>query len=212
MVSVPGYSLGDLFPRFTRLDTGARMFDIGKKGTDKGQTTMTRDEQPKTHSTLAEPPKRPAGVREVAVIGPSIRIDGDLRGEEDLLIEGEVKGTVTLKDNRLMIGSQGRVRANVYAHSIEVEGLMEGDLYGTERVNVHKSAQVKGNIICPRVSVEDGARFKGTIDMDAESVEAALGGKRGSVAPLGGGNRPQHGQGGKPEAVAASGGAKPDAG
>src|SRR5690606_38509995 len=127
--------------RFTLLDTGARMFEIGKKGTDKGQTTMTRDEQLKTHShshsTHAEPPRRPAaGVREVAVIGPSIRIDGDLRGEEDLLIEGEVKGTVTLKDNRLMIGSQGRVRANVYAHSIEVEGLMEGDLYGTERVNV----------------------------------------------------------------------------
>jgi cytoskeletal protein CcmA (bactofilin family) len=187
------------------------MFEIGKKGTDKGQTTMTRDEQPKTHSTLADPPKRPAsGVREVAVIGPSIRIDGDLRGEEDLLIEGEVKGTVTLKDNRLMIGSQGRVRANVYAHSIEVEGLMEGDLYGTERVNVHKSAQVKGNIVCPRVSVEDGARFKGTIDMDAESVEAALGAKRSSVASLGGGNRQQGQQGSKPEAVAA-GGAKAEA-
>src|SRR5690606_33241127 len=202
--------------RFTLLDTGARMFEIGKKGTDKGQTTMTRDEQPKTHSTLAEPVKRsaPAGVREVAVIGPSIRIDGDLRGEEDLLIEGEVKGTVTLKDNRLMIGSQGRVRANVYAHSIEVEGLMEGDLYGTERVNVHKSAQVKGNIICPRVSGEDGARFKGTIDMDAESVEAALGSKRGSVASLSGGNRPhqQQGQGSKPEAAVAAGGAKADAG
>ena len=189
------------------------MFDIGKKGMEKGQSTMTRDEQPKVHSTLADPPKRPTGVREVAVIGPSIRIDGDLRGEEDLLIEGEVKGTVTLKDNRLMIGSQGRVRANVYAHTIDVEGLMEGDLYGTERVTVHKSAQVKGNIICPRVSVEDGARFKGTIDMDAESVEAALGSKRGSVAPLSGGNRPQQnqGQGAKPEAVAA-GGAKRDAG
>ena len=195
------------------LDTGARMFDIGKKGNDKGQGTMTRDEQPKEHSALAEGLRKSnAGARDIAVIGPSIRIDGDLSGEEELLVEGEVKGTVTLKDNRLMIGTQGRVRANVYAHSIEVEGLVEGDLYGTERINVHKSAQVKGNIICPRVSVEDGARFKGTIDMDAESVEAALGGKRGSVAPLGGGNRPQQGQGAKPEAVAAAGGAKADAG
>ena len=188
------------------LDTGARMFDIGKKGNDKGQGTMTRDEQPKAHSALAEGLRKSnAGARDIAVIGPSIRIDGDLRGEEDLLVEGEVKGTVTLKDNRLMIGTQGRVRANVYAHSIEVEGLVEGDLYGTERINVHKSAQVKGNIVCPRVSVEDGARFKGTIDMDAESVEAALGNKRASVASLNGGNR-SNGQGSKHESAKADAG------
>src|SRR5690606_29058444 len=183
MVSVPGYFAEHSLMRqgsFSTARHGGTMFEIGKKGMDKGQTTMTRDEQPKTHSTLADTVKRAPGQREIAVIGPSIRIDGDLRGEEDLLIEGEVKGTVTLKENRLMIGSQGRVKANVFAHSIEVEGMMEGDLYGTERVNVHKSAQVKGNIISPRVSVEDGARFKGTIDMDAESVEAALGTKRGN--------------------------------
>ena len=83
-----------------------------------------------------------------------------------------------------MIGSQGRVKANVYAHSIEVEGIMEGDMFGTERVNIRKSAHVKGNITSPRVSVEDGAQFKGSIEMDAQAVEAALGKNRGSVAAL----------------------------
>lgn len=176
------------------------MFEIGsKKGTEKGQS-MAREEQAPTSTPFGgEAVKRnnPGNAREVAVIGPSIRIDGDLRGEEDLLIEGEVKGTVSLKDNRLVIGSQGRVKANVYAHSIEVEGLMEGDLYGTERINIRKSAQVKGNIVSPRVSVEDGARFKGSIDMDPESVEAALGAKRGNVAAI---NRPNNNSGGKPDA------------
>lgn len=159
------------------------MFDIGKKGNDKGQNSMARTETSASTSP-AEPVKRTTGMRDAAVIGPSIRIDGDVRGEEDLLIEGEVKGTVNLKDNSLVIGSQGRVKANVYAHSIEVEGIMEGDMFGTERVNIRKSAQVKGNITSPRVSVEDGAQFKGSIEMDAQAVEAALGKNRGSVAAL----------------------------
>jgi len=162
------------------------MFEIGKKGTEKGTDKgqdMARNEQTPSFAPPSEAPRRTSG-RDVAVIGPSIRIDGDLRGEEDLLIEGEVKGTVQLKDNRLTIGTQGRVKANVIASSIEVEGLMEGDLVGVERVIVRASAHVKGNIVSPRISVEDGARFKGTIDMDAEAVESAVGQKRGSVAPL----------------------------
>ncbi|HEX7080004.1 MAG TPA: polymer-forming cytoskeletal protein [Gammaproteobacteria bacterium] len=113
------------------------------------------------------------------MIGPSIHIDGDLRGEEDLLIEGEVAGTVQLKNNSLTIGPKGKVSADVYAHSIFVEGFMEGDLYGSERVSIRKSAQVRGNITSPRVSLEDGARFKGSIEMDPQAVEAALGKRRG---------------------------------
>lgn len=115
--------------------------------------------------------------RDAAVIGPSIRIDGDLRGEEDLIIEGDVKGTVHLTNYSLTIGSQGKVKADVYAHNIVVDGCMEGDLYGAERVNIRKSAQVCGNITSPRVSLEDGAQFKGSIEMDpqAEALQKAFG-------------------------------------
>ncbi len=164
------------------------MFEKGKKGTDKGQESMARDEHhhpaatPAPESTAAQ--RRAPGGREAAVIGPSITIDGDLRGEEDLIIEGEVSGTVQFKNNSLTIGAQGKVKADVYAHSVFVEGYMEGDLYGSERVNVRKSAQVRGNITSPRVSLEDGARFKGSIEMDPQAVEAALGsGRRGQSAP-----------------------------
>jgi cytoskeletal protein CcmA (bactofilin family) len=167
------------------------MFEIGKKGStdkgqeSKGQASMARDDHhPSAASPAIDPPgqRRPSGPHEAAVIGPSITIDGDLRGDEDLVIEGEVSGTVQLKNNSLTIGSKGKVRADVYAHSVHVEGSMEGDVYGAERVSIRKSAQIRGNITSPRVSLEDGARFKGSIEMDPQAVEAALGTKR-SAAP-----------------------------
>lgn len=170
------------------------MFEIGKKGTEKGQETVSRKDQGSSSGVQPEAPRRAASSsasREAAVIGPSIHIDGDLRGEEDLLIEGEVNGTVQLKNNSLTIGAQGKVSADVYAHSIFVEGYMEGDLYGSERVSIRKSAQLRGNITSPRVSLEDGARFKGSIEMDPQAVEAALGKRRGQPAgSLDGGAKP----------------------
>jgi cytoskeletal protein CcmA (bactofilin family) len=147
------------------------MFEIGKKGsTDKAPDAGGRLE---VRSEASPPRSGSSAGREKAVIGPSIHIDGDLRGEEDLLIEGEVNGTVQLHNNSLTIGPQGKVRADVYAHSIYVDGLMEGDLYGTERVHIRKSAQVRGNVTSPRVSLEDGAKFKGSIEMDPQAVQTA---------------------------------------
>jgi cytoskeletal protein CcmA (bactofilin family) len=155
------------------------MFDLNKKGAaDKGSdSSPQRTESGGSVRTESPAPRRPAadGHREAAVIGPSIHIDGDLRGEEDLLIEGEVNGTVQLKNNSLTIGPQGKIRADVYAHSIYVDGFMEGDLYGSERVNIRKTAQVRGNVTSPRVSLEDGAKFKGSIEMDPQAVQGALG-------------------------------------
>ena len=159
------------------------MFEINKKGSEKGPDSPQRGDSgsgARADSGSASP-RKSEGPREAAVIGPSIHIDGDLRGEEDLLIEGEVSGTVQLKNNSLTIGPQGKIRADVYAHSIYVDGFMEGDLYGSERVNIRKSAQVRGNITSPRVSLEDGAKFKGSIEMDPQAVQGALGAGRAAV-------------------------------
>jgi cytoskeletal protein CcmA (bactofilin family) len=162
------------------------MFDMGKKGaTDKAPDSSTRD-APRPEPAFGRP--EPAGgrssttaARDHAVIGPSIHIDGDLRGEEDLLIEGEVNGTVQLKSNSLTIGPHGKVRADVYAQSVYVDGYMEGDLYGSEQVCIRRSAQVRGNVTSPRVTLEDGAKFKGSIEMDPQAVQTALGSGRGSA-------------------------------
>lgn len=162
------------------------MFDFNKRD----ETAKDEDFYPddagavESGSSQSTPSRQTAsrGTREAAIIGPSIHINGDLRGEEDLIIEGEVKGTVSLKHNGLTIGKQGKVTADVYANNISVDGFMEGDLYGAERISIRKTAEVRGNIVSPRVSLEDGARFKGSIEMDpeSESLQKAFSDKRGN--------------------------------
>lgn len=176
------------------------MFDMKKGAPEKATDSSLRDPQ---RPDLA--PGRPtsASGREAAVIGPSIHIDGDVRGEEDLLIEGEVNGTVQLKNNSLTIGSQGKVRADVYAHSVYVDGYLEGDIYGSERVHIRKSAQIRGNVTSPRVSLEDGAKFKGSIEMDPQAAQAAAG-RAGAKPQAPAAPKPAAPAPAKPEAVAAA--------
>jgi cytoskeletal protein CcmA (bactofilin family) len=163
------------------------MFEISKKGaTDRATEASSRDAKRPDSGASGDFGARPSASgasREAAIIGPSIHIDGDLRGEEDLIIEGEVSGTVQLKGNGLTVGPHGKVRADVYAHSIFVDGFVEGDLYGSERVSIRKSAHVRGNVVSPRVSLEDGAKFKGSIEMDPQAVQTALGTSRTPQKP-----------------------------
>jgi len=106
------------------------------------------------------------------VLGPSISIKGSLSGEEDLLIEGHVEGEVSFKRHAVTVGKRGRVDADLYCKSIYVEGEVHGNLYGEDLVVVRKSAHVKGNAVAPRVSLEDGSQFHGTIDMQPKPQAA----------------------------------------
>ncbi len=101
-----------------------------------------------------------------ATIGPSIKIKGDLSGDEDLMIQGHVNGEIRLPKNKVTIGPSGRVQADVYGKSIRVEGQVKGNLYGDQDVVVRASGRVQGNIVGPRVTLENGANFKGSIDME----------------------------------------------
>jgi cytoskeletal protein CcmA (bactofilin family) len=161
------------------------MFELGKKdgANNSDGNTTSQDHQPGWDAAKTDSNHSPSQARhqDVAVIGRSIRIDGDLQGEEDLRIEGDITGTIRLDNNTLTIGSEGKVRADIYAKSVAVDGSVEGDLYGSERVSVRKNAKVIGNITSPRVSLEDGAQFKGTIEMNSEAVATALGSRRGSA-------------------------------
>lgn len=151
------------------------MFEFGKRDTAAKEGEHSAESKAETssgHTMATRPASSHSVVRsDAAVIGPSIHIQGDLQGEEDLVIEGEVKGTVFLKNNNLTIGGQGKVIANVYAKTVVVDGHMEGDLYAAERVSIRKAARVLGNVVSPRVSLEDGARLKGSIEMDPEAIE-----------------------------------------
>ena len=103
---------------------------------------------------------------EAATIGASITVRGDVSGDEDLVVQGLVEGTVTLRKNNVMVGKDGRIKANVHARVIDIEGTVEGDLHGDEQVVVRRSGNIHGNVVAPRVTLEDGCRFKGSIDMD----------------------------------------------
>lgn len=149
------------------------MFERVKKD-DAGSESPATNRSESDYSFKAQRSRESGRDGEAAVIGSSIQINGDLRGDEDLRIEGNVTGTVDLRNSALTIGKQGRVTAGVYAKSIAVDGETKGDLFATERVSVHVNARVQGNIIAPKVSIEEGAHFKGSIEMDPAAVEKAL--------------------------------------
>ena len=90
-----------------------------------------------------------------------------------------MEGTIGLSDNILTVGKEGQIKATVNARTIFVEGKVEGDLKGDEQVVVHSSGNVRGNIVAPRVTLEDGCKFKGSIDTDVEPSAARASGKSG---------------------------------
>lgn len=104
--------------------------------------------------------------RKAATIGPSITIRGDITGEESLVVDGRVEGTVNLPQYDVTVGADGHIKADVRAKVIEIHGTTEGDLNGAEQVILRRAANVQGNIAAPRVTLEDGCRFKGSIDME----------------------------------------------
>ncbi len=117
--------------------------------------------------TPGEPARRSA---ERATIGPSIFIVGDLTGDEDLVIEGRVEGKVDLKQNNVTVGKNGRVRADVFGRVVIIEGEVDGNVFAQEQAILRTSGAIRGNISSPRVILEDGSRFKGSIDMEPKNA------------------------------------------
>jgi cytoskeletal protein CcmA (bactofilin family) len=113
----------------------------------------------------AEPVRDGARSSEVATIGKSVVVKGELSGSEDLVVDGEVEGSIALRGQSLTIGPNGRVRANVEARNVILHGRVDGDIHASERVELRKSASLSGDITTARISIEDGAFFKGTIDI-----------------------------------------------
>ena len=108
---------------------------------------------------------QPAQSKNVSVIGPTLVFKGELSADEDLIIEGHIEGTIAHHKKHLTVGKQGRVKANIHASSVIVLGKLVGDIHSEGIVSLAKGADVTGNISYSRIIMEDGARFKGKIDM-----------------------------------------------
>ena len=147
------------------------MFKQKNEATEPGTSANVRREPPSLKTDPPPPavPRKNGG----SVVGPSIFIQGEMTGDEDLEVQGRVEGSITLKKNLVTIGKDGRVNATVNAQSIRVEGAVEGELHGREQVIVSRTGSVSGNIVAPRVTLEDGCRFKGAIDMEGSDAGGA---------------------------------------
>jgi|SRR6476469_5018652 len=108
---------------------------------------------------------------EFAHIGKSVIIKGELSGSEDLYVDGQVEGSIELPGNRLIIGPQGQVRANVNAKGVIVQGKLDGNIRASERAELTKSAIAVGDIITQRVAIEEGAFFKGKVDIQKDMTK-----------------------------------------
>ncbi len=106
------------------------------------------------------------------MIGKTITIKGEVTGEENLVIEGRVEGKISLNSHDVTIGESGRIKADVIAKVIKIDGEVQGDMIGQEKITISKTGNVRGNLIAPRVTLEDGANFKGSIDMDPAGSKA----------------------------------------
>lgn len=118
-----------------------------------------------------------AAAERMSVFGPTLRFKGELKAQEDLKVEGKIEGTIQ-HQQRVIVGAKGEVVASVSAAAIEVDGKVQGDMHAKKSVKVSSSANVRGNIRAPSVSITEGANFNGSV-----SMEQAVGTQQGTGAP-----------------------------
>ena len=118
-------------------------------------------------------PEAASASREIATIGKTITIRGDVTGDQGLVIDGKVDGTI-MNGNDLTIGQSGHVEGNVRADAVTIEGEVSGDITGGRKVVITKTGRVLGDLMAPRVTLDDGAKFKGRIDMDPGPAQQTI--------------------------------------
>jgi cytoskeletal protein CcmA (bactofilin family) len=106
-------------------------------------------------------------------IGKSVVIKGELSGSEDLTIEGQVEGKIELKENVLTIGSNGKIKAAVFAKALIVLGEVTGNVTASDKVEIRDGGSVDGDIVSPRVAIAEGAHFRGSVDMQRKGQAQA---------------------------------------
>jgi cytoskeletal protein CcmA (bactofilin family) len=147
------------------------------KPTNQPSTIPTRPgepERPVVSTPVSSVPSEPAGVPRPAVaastadqatIGKSLVIKGEVTGSESLYIDGRVEGSINLAGNRVTVGRNGVVAANINAREIVVLGKVRGNLTASDRVDIRSDGSLTGDVVAARISIEDGAFFKGGIDI-----------------------------------------------
>jgi len=123
----------------------------------------------------ASPATAAAASGEQATIGKSLIVKGEVSGSESLYIDGKVEGAINLPGNRVTVGRNGQVAANIMAREIVVLGKVRGNCQASDRVDIRSEGSLTGDVIAARISIEDGAFFKGGIDIRKPGAESKSG-------------------------------------
>ncbi len=117
-------------------------------------------------STDAMRPLGASGGGAGARLGSSLHVKGEISGNEDLLIDGTVEGLITLDERKLTVGASAKVTADIIAREVVVYGTVKGNLRAKDRIEIKKDGSVNGDLTTARIMIEDGAYFKGSIEID----------------------------------------------
>jgi cytoskeletal protein CcmA (bactofilin family) len=132
-----------------------------------------RSSAPANSVPLAAPPSQPVApyiapppvARGISRISSGIRINGEISGNDDLYIDGQAEGQFHFPESKVTVGPNGKVKANVVAREIVVEGTVIGDLKASAGVQLGGSSRVQGSLITPRIAIDDGAKLRGKVEM-----------------------------------------------
>jgi len=107
----------------------------------------------------------PPPSRHASALGSGLHFVGDITGSDDLMIEGTFKGKIDIPDNIVKISSRAKIDGELFAKNIQIMGKVNGNIHASGKVDIRNTANVKGNIFAPRITIEEGAQFKGSIKM-----------------------------------------------
>jgi len=124
-------------------------------------------------STEAARPMAPAPAGATARLGASLHVKGEISGNEDLHIDGTVEGLIQLEDRKLTVGPSAKVTADIVAREVVVYGSVKGNLRARDRIEIKKDGSVIGDLTTARIMIEDGAYFKGSIEIDRKAGESS---------------------------------------
>ncbi len=148
-----------------------------------GSTARAPDPAPAPKPIVARRQQPDEEGSQVANIGKSIAIRGDLTGNEDMVIEGQVEGKVDLPNNQLTVGANGNVKAEINAKAVVVVGHVVGNVHGVERVEIQATGKVEGDVTAPKLVVAEGAQLNGAIQMTQKGGRSGAAGAEPAPAP-----------------------------
>jgi cytoskeletal protein CcmA (bactofilin family) len=132
---------------------------------------MWSNKQPETKSTDAMRPIEATASRATGWLGSSLRVKGDIIGTEDLLIDGSVEGLIKMDDWKLTVGATAKLTADINARDVVVYGYVKGNVHAKGRIEIKKDGAIIGNLTTAQIMIEDGADFKGSIEIDRSEAK-----------------------------------------